>query len=171
MIMAEEKQPSLAARQAVMSIMNDIPTEVIIPGTRHKVKLRFRRDCTVDKVTNLLLQREEQEETAEGAEALMRSAAKHPYLNLKIAVCYVLNDYWKLKLWYPLVWRWWAYVWRLNEAQVAAVLDCVKKKTSDFLLWYSMNTQSAKAIRADLKTMATQSRSPLTQKSGEEQRS
>lgn len=167
--MAEEKQPSLAARQAVMSIMNDIPTEVIIPGTRHKVKLRFLRDCTVDKVTNLLLQREEQEETAEGAEALMRSAAKHPYLNLKIAVCYVLNDYWKLRLFFPLVWRWWAYVWRLNEAQVSVILAEVKKKTSLHLTWYSMNLAYLRDTRADLKTMATQSRSPLTQKSGEEQ--
>ncbi len=147
-----------------MSIMNDIPTEITIPGTKHKVKLSFLRDCTVDKVTRLLLEREEIEETAEDADNLMRSAAKHPYLNLKIAVCYVLNDYWKLRLWFPIVWRWWAYVWRLNEAQVAAVLDCVKKKTSDFLLWYSMNTQSARAIRADLKTAVTRSQSLPTPK-------
>lgn len=160
----EDKQPSLAARQAMMSIMNDIPTVITIPGTKHKVKLKFLRDCTVDKVTRLLLEREEAEERAEGADELMRSAAKHPYLNLKIAVCYVLNDYWKLRLWFPIVWRWWAYVWRLNEAQVAAVLDCVKKKTSDFLLWYSMNTQSARAIRADLKTMAARSQSLPTPK-------
>ncbi len=153
----EDKQPSLAARQAVMSIMDDVPTVVAIPGSRHKVKLRFLRDCTVDKVTRLLLEREEVEEQAKGANELMRSAAKHPYLNLKIAACYVLNDYWKLRLFFPIVWRWWAYVWRLNEAQVAAVLDCVKKKTSDFLLWYSMNTQLAQVIRADLKTMATRS--------------
>lgn len=163
--MAEDKQPSLAARQAVMSIMNDTPTTITIPGTRHKVRLGFLRDCTVDKVTHLLLEREEREELAESGEELMRSAAKHPYLNLKIAVCYVLNDYWKLKLWYPLVWRWWAYVWRLNEAQVAAVLEGVKKKTSDFVLWYSMNIQSAQAIRADLKTMATRSQSRPTPKS------
>jgi len=163
--MAEEKQPSLAARQAVMSIMNDVPTVITIPGTKHKVRLGFLRDCTVDKVTHLLLEREEQEEAASDANELMRSVAKHPYLNLKIAVCYVLNDYWKLKLWFPLVWRWWAYVWRLNEAQVAAVLDCVKKKTSDCLLWYSMNTASTKAIRADLKTMATRSQSLPTPKS------
>ncbi len=148
----------------MMSIMNDIPTVITIPGTKHKVRLKFLLDCTVDKVTRLLLEREEAEERAEGADELMRSAAKHPYLNLKIAVCYVLNDYWKLRLWFPIVWRWWAYVWRLNEAQVAAVLDCVKKKTSDFLLWYSMNTQSARAIRADLKTMATRSQSLPTPK-------
>lgn len=147
-----------------MSIMNDIPTEITIPGTKHKVKLSFLLDCTVDKVTHLLLEREETEEQAKGADELMRSAAKHPYLNLKIAVCYVLNDYWKLRLWFPFVWRWWAYMWRLNEAQVAAVLDCVKKKTSDFLLWYSMNTQSVKAIRADFKTMATRNQSLPTPK-------
>jgi len=163
--MIEEKQPSLEARQAVMAILNDKPTVVTIPGTRHKVKLGFLRDCTVDKVTELLLEREEQEEKAEGAEELMRSNAKHPYLNLKIAVCYVLNDYWKLRLFFPLVWRWWAYVWRLNEAQVGAVLAEVKKKTSLHLTWYSMNLGYLRDTRADLKTLAIQSPSPHTQKS------
>lgn len=160
--MAEDKQPSLAARQAVMSILNDTPTEVVIPGTRHKVKLGFLRDCTVDKVTHLLLEREAQEEEAGEAVDLMRSAAKRPYLNLKIAVCYVLNDYWKLRLLFPLVWRWWAYVWRLNESQVASVLAEAQKKTSNLLNWYSMSLGFGKAIRADLKTMAAQSPSPLT---------
>ena len=167
--MEENTQPSLAARQAVMSIMNDKPTKVTIPGTRHKVRLGFLRDCTVDKVTNLLLEREEQEEMAKSSDELMRSAAKHPYLNLKIAVCYALNDYWKLRLWFPLVWRWWAYVWRLNEAQVASVLAEAQKKTADLLNWYMMSLGFGKAIRADLKTMATQSRSLPTQKSEGEQ--
>ena len=105
-------------------------------------------------------------EQAEDAEGLMRSAAKHPYLNLKIAACYVLNDYWKLRLWFPLVWRWWAYVWRLNEAQVASLLAEAQKKTADFLKWYSMSMELGTAIRADLKTTATQSLSHPIQKSG-----
>lgn len=163
--MAEDKQPSLEARQAVMSILNDKPTIIEIPGTKHKVKLGFLRDCTVDKVTYLLLEREEQEEKSESGEDLMRSAAKHPYLNLKIAVCYVLNDYWKLRLWFPLVWRWWAYVWRLNEAQIASVLAEAQKKTADLLNWYSMSLAFGRGIRADLKTMATRSQSLPTQKS------
>ena len=167
--MIEEKQPSLEARQAVMAILNDKPTVVTIPGTRHKVKLGFLRDCTVDKVTELLLEREEQEEKAEGAEELMRSNAKHPYLNLKIAVCYVLNDYWKLRLFFPLVWRWWAYVWRLNESQVASVLAEAQKKTANHCHWYSMSSQLAQAIRSDLKTIATRSPSPRTPKSEGEQ--
>ncbi len=154
---------------AMMSIMNDTSTVVEIPRTKHKVKMGFLRDCTVDKVTRLLLEREEQEENETSAEGLMKSAAKHPYLNLKIAVCYVLNDYWKLRLWFPLVWRWWAYVWRLDESQVASVLVEAQKKTADLLNWYSMSSQFGRDIRADLKTMATQSQSPLTRKSEGEQ--
>lgn len=163
----KELQPSLAARQAVMAIMNDSVTTVKISGTRHKVKLRFLRDCTVDKVTDLLLEREEMEEQAKDAQELMRSSAKHPYLNLKIAVCYALNGYWKLKLLFPFVWRWWAYVWRLNEAQVASVLAEAQKKTADLLNWYSLSLEYGRAIRADLKTVATLSPSPHTPKSEE----
>ena len=165
----EDNQPSLEARQAVMAILNDRPTVVTIPGTRHKVKLGFLRDCTVDKVTELLLEREERDENAEDAEGLMRSNAKHPYLNLKIAVCYALNDYWKLRLFFPLVWRWWAYVWRLNESQVASILAEAQKKTANHCHWYSMNLGFARVIRSDLKTLATQSPSPHTQKSEGEQ--
>ncbi len=147
-----------------MSILNDVPTVVEIPGTKHKVKLGFLRDCTVDKITSLLLEREDRDEQATNAEDLMRSSAKHPYLNLKIAVCYVLNDYWKLRLFFPLVWRWWAYVWRLDESQVASVLALAQKKTSSRLSWYSMSLEYVRAIRADLKTMATQNLSPLSPK-------
>lgn len=147
-----------------MAILNDKPTVVKIPGSRHRVKIGFLRDCTVDKVTALLLEREEQDEKVEGADELMRSAAKHPYLNLKIAVCYVLNDYWKLRLWYPFVWRWWAYVRRYNESQVASVLAEAQKKTADYLNWYSMSLALGTAIRSDLKTAATQNLSPLSQK-------
>lgn len=149
----------------MMSILADTPTTITIPNTRHKVKLGFLRDCTIDKVTQLLLEREAKDENAEDAEGLMRSVAKNPYLNLKIAVCYVLNDYWKIRLFFPLVWRWWAYVWRLNESQIASVLAEAQKKTAGQLNWYSTNMGFVKAIRADLKTLATQSPSPLTQKS------
>lgn len=160
----KETQLSLEARQAAMSILKDAPTVVEIPGTRHKVKVGFLRDCAVDKITELLLEREAQEEENEDGNAMLRSMAKHPYLNLKIAVCYVLNDYWKLRLFFPFVWRWWAYVWKLNEKQVAAILAEAQKKTANLLNWYSMSMALARVIRVDLKTMAAQSPSPLTPK-------
>jgi len=169
--MAEEKQPSLEARQAVMAILADTKTVITIPKTRHKVSLGFLRDCTIDKVTQLLLEREERDDNASDADALMRSVAKNPYLNLKVAVCYVLNDYWKIRLFYPLVWRWWAYVWRLDESQIASVLAEAQKKTANLLNWYSMSLGFAKAIRADLKTLETQSPSPHSPKSEEEHHS
>lgn len=149
---------------AMMAIMTDKSTIVEIPRTKHKVSLGFIRDCTIDKVTELLLEREEQEERAESADELMCSAAKHPYLNLKIAVCYVLNDYWKLRLFFPIVWRWWAYVWRLDESQVGEILAAGKKKVSEKLTWYSMNTALLRDTRADLKTVI-QNQSLLTPKS------
>ena len=160
--MMEDNQPSLEARRAVMAILNDKPTVVTIPGTRHKVKLSFLRDCTVDKITELLLEREAITERSQDAEELIRSVAKHPYLNLKMAVCYVLNDYWKIRLFFPLVWRWWAYVWRLNESQVGAILSEVKKKTNSYLTWYSMNLACCADMRVDIKTLATRSQSLLT---------
>lgn len=169
--MSEKKQPSLAARLALTSMMSDTSSVMTIPGTRHKVKIGFLLDCTVDKVTELLLRREVQEEECTEGDALMRSVAKHPYLNLQIAVCYVLNDYWKLHLFFPFVWRWWAYVWRLDESQVASILAEAQKKTAVLLNWYSMNLGYVTAIRADLKTMAAQSPSPHSPKSDGERHS
>lgn len=103
---------------------------VSIPGKKRKLKIGFLHDYTVQKMTKLLLEREELEEAAksEDTNAVMRSAVAHPYFSIKMAALAVLNNPLKIALFYPIVWRWWAFVRRYNEAQIASVTTAIQKK-------------------------------------------
>lgn len=147
-------QPDLQAQLALMAILSDTPTEVPIPRSRKKVKITFLKDYTLERVTKVLLERQKLEEEAElSPDDALKSAAKHPYFNLKIAVLCVLNSYVKIRLFFPFLWRWWAYVRGFDEAQIAAILDAVKKKTSLFCQLYIHNTKSLKDMRMSVMAM------------------
>ena len=103
---------------------------VKIPGRKKQIKIGFLHDYTMQKITELLLEREEMEEAAKSEEPnmVMRSAIKHPYFSVKMAALAVLNDPLKIALLYPFVWRWWAFVRKYNEAEIASVTMAVQKK-------------------------------------------
>ena len=108
---------------------------IIIPGTKRRVRISFLHDYTVQKITELLLEREEMEKVAKdgNSDDIMRSAVKHPYFTIKMMALAVLNDPFKIALYYPILWRWWAFVRKLNEAQIASVTIAIQKKNQRVL--------------------------------------
>lgn len=128
-------QPELSTRILLAQLESNKSETVEIPGTKRKLKIGFLHDYTVQKITELLLEREEIEMTAKegGANEVMRSAVKHPYFSIKMAALAVLNDPLKIALFYPLKWRWWAFVKKYNEAQMASVTMAIQKKNNGLL--------------------------------------
>lgn len=128
-------QPELSTRIALMQIEASKEEVITIPGTRRRLKIGFLHDYTVQKITELLLEREEIEAAANSGDSdeVMRSAVKHPYFSIKMAVLAVLNTPLKIALVYPIMWRWWAYVRRYNEAQIASVTMAIQKKNQGVL--------------------------------------
>lgn len=128
-------QPELLSRIALAQIESGKSDEVEIPGTKRKIKIGFLHDYTVQKMTELLLEREEMEAAAKngGSNEVMRSAVNHPYFSIKMAALAVLNDPLKIALFYPFKWRWWAFIRRYNEAQIASVTIAIQKKNNDVL--------------------------------------
>ena len=124
------EQPNLATRLALMQIEGGIEESVTIPHTRKKVRIKFLTDYTLQKITRLLLEREELEEAAKGkdANAVMRSAVKHPYFSIKMAALAALNTPFKIAVFYPFLWRWWAFVRHFTEEQMAPVAEAIQKK-------------------------------------------
>lgn len=118
-----------------MQIEASRPDEVLIDGTNRRLKIHFLHDYTVQKITELLLEREEIEAVANGGNSddIMRSAVKHPYFTIKMAALAVLNNPLKIALFYPVLWRWWAFVRRYNEAQIASVTMAIQKKNQGVL--------------------------------------
>lgn len=128
-------QPELSTRILLAQIESNKDDYVTIPGAKKKVKVGFLHDYTVQKITELLLEREEIEKAAKDGEAddVMRSAVKHPYFSIKMAVLATLNDPLKIALFYPFKWRWWAFVKKYNEAQMASVTMAIQKKNNGLL--------------------------------------
>ena len=54
--------------------------------------------------------------------------------NVKVCACILLNHRWGLatwlllNVWYGIYWRWLYYVRDIDQIEIAAVLDCAKKK-------------------------------------------
>jgi len=128
-------QPELATRIALSQIEANKSEYITIPGSKKRIKIGFLHDYTVQKITELLLEREEMEEAVRKSEpnAVMRSVVKHPYFSIKMAVLAVLNDPLKIALIYPFKWRWWAFVRKFNEAQIASVTTAIQKKNNGVL--------------------------------------
>ena len=128
-------QPELSTRILLSQIESNKSEYVSIPGSKRKLKIGFLHDYTVQKITELLLEREEIEKAAKdgGSNEIMRSAIKHPYFSIKMAALAVLNDPLKIALFYPLKWRWWAFVRKYNEAQMASVTTAIQKKNNGLL--------------------------------------
>lgn len=128
-------QPELATRVALAQIEASKVDYVPIPGTKRRLKIGFLHDYTVQKITELLLEREELEEGAKvgDSDAVMHSAVKHPYFSIKMAVLATLNSPMKIALLYPLKWRWWAFIRRYDEAQMASVTTAIQKKNNGIL--------------------------------------
>lgn len=123
-------QPDLAARLALQEIENDKVDVISVPNCRKKFRVKFLKDYTVQRITGLLLEREEMEEAAKSGDSnkIMRSAVKHPYFSIKIAALATLNSYLGIKFIYPLRWRWWAFIRGFTEAQMAPLAAAIQKK-------------------------------------------
>ena len=145
-------QPELSTRILLAQLESSKSEYVNIPGTRRKLRIGFLHDYTVQKITELLLEREEIEKAAKdgNSDEVMRSAVKHPYFSIKMAVLAVLNDPLKIALFYPLKWRWWAFVKRYNEAQMASVTTAIQKKITDYCAMYYHTITSWTGMRTDM---------------------
>lgn len=176
------KQPDKEARRAYDEIFNDMPTEVQIPDTKKIVEIRGLKPYTIERLTKLWLERDAAVPTA-SADTL-KSMAVEPYFSIKQAVLMVLNSYWKIRLFYGLKWRIWAFWHNYTEQQMLPLLQIGKKKLpltahwSNMAFsvdmrtdWMKMTSKEAEQYRAELLSVVSQPSSistPSTEKSSGE---
>lgn len=149
------KQPELVTRIALAQIESNKSDYVTVPGLKKRFKIGFLHDYTVQKITELLLEREEIEDVAKNGSSddVMRSAVKHPYFSIKMAALAVLNTPFKIAVVYPLMWRWWAFVRKFNEAQMALVTTAIKKKIMDYCVMYYQTITCWTDTRTDVMSL------------------
>lgn len=105
----EIEQPSQEAEQAYNAIIEDTPEIVIMRGKKYKI--RAMTNELVRRLTDLALNEKEECKVTTKSVALI-----------------VLRKWWKIKLFYPILWRWYYYIKEIPEAELSAVIETAKKK-------------------------------------------
>lgn len=137
-------QPDKKARRESTENALNIPTTITIPGTRRKVKLSGVKPYTIERLT--LLWQERDANIPEDSSDTLKSMCVDPYFAVKSAVLFVLNSYWKIVLFYPIMWRIWAK-WRgYTDEQMMPIIMEGKKKIPLTAHWTVM------AFSVDMRT-------------------
>ena len=130
------KQPDLESRLEYQSNVFDIPTKVRIPGTKKDVLLRGVKPYTLEKLTRLWLERDLK--VAESSSDALKDACIDPYFSVKEALLFVLNDYWKIRLFLPVMTFIWGKVIGYTDEQMTPIIIEGKKKLPLMAHWTNM---------------------------------
>ena len=120
------KQPTLAQREEDVSHESAIPSKVRIPGTKRDITLREMHPGTIEFITKIWIERDLASVKVENGSDVLKDLAKEPYFAFKEAAAYYLNHDIKLRLFWPFLWRWWAF--RYTESQMLPIIVEGKKK-------------------------------------------
>jgi len=129
-------QPISAERRSYIDIVEDRPEIVEIPGTRKTVRIRGMKPYTIERLT--LLWQERDANLPEDTGATLKSLCIEPYFAVKQAVLITLNNYWSIRMLYPIKWRIWAYLKGYTEEQMTPIIAAGKKKLPLMAHWTNM---------------------------------
>lgn len=128
--------PSKEAQAELSAIMQDTPAIVEIAGTNKRYKIRGIKPYTIECLTALWIERDLSR--PEGAADNLKSLCQDPYFNHKQAALMVLNSFFKIKLFWCFLWRWWAYVKGYEEHQLTDIISEGKKKIPLSAYWMNL---------------------------------
>lgn len=107
--MEKPEQPTDDYRRLLDSVIEKEPEVFEFRGKRRK--MGWLHKGTVRKVSHIT------------------AKEKSPYKqHCKVCAVMMLNNVWKIRAFYWLLWRWWYYISDLDEVDILRVLDAGKKK-------------------------------------------
>ena len=133
--MAEEKkieQPSVDIQKLLDSILHDEPTEFVFRGKKHKIG--WLHKGTMSKCSHIVMKEDNEWKR-----------------NVKVCVCILFNNVWKIRFMYWFYWRWLYYIKDIGADEVLAVLDASKKKIPSSV--FSLTTILATEMTEVMMTM------------------
>lgn len=161
------EQPSVEAQRTYASIRDNDATIVSILGTKKKYKIRWLKNGQTDKLSRLLIRKGDTDNEDADKDNPLNAIIDDSKLACKAAAIYILDGYWKLKLRYWFLWRWFYYVRQYDNVQLQALLDEGKKKVP--LTQFLMTTMSLTGARATLMNMRTEEAEHILQELATEQ--
>lgn len=143
------KQPTLAQRKEYLDIVNDSVSVVPIKGTKRSVRLRWMKPYTMERITQVWIERDLASAKVEKGSDVLKDLAKEPYFAFKEAALMILNHDIKIRLFYGIYWRWLAF--RYNETQMVDIIAEGKKKLP--LMAHFETMAYSMDMRTDMRTM------------------
>lgn len=132
-----------------MDIVQDSVSVVAIPRTRRSVRVRWMKPYTMERLTALWIERDLASARIEKGEDVAKDLCKEPYFAFKEAALMVLNHDIRIRLLYPLYWRWLAF--RYDETQMVPIITEGKKKLP--LMAHYVTMAYSSDMRTDLMRM------------------
>ena len=120
------RQPDVASRAEYTGLMNGSPSLVPIPGTRKTVRVDWLHPGTIERLTGIWIERDMASARIAEGKDVAKDLVQDPYLAFKEAALIILNNDIKIRLFYPLYWRWLAF--KYDETQMEPVIVEGKKK-------------------------------------------
>ena len=139
------KKIDVKARQELNEITGNKPAIVEIPGTKKRVKVYGVKPYTLEKITELWIERDVNAAPEDGASTL-KSLCSEPYFAVREALYFVLNSWWKINLFHKFLTFWWGKIKGYTDEQMLPIILEGKKKLPLTAHWMIM------AYSADMRT-------------------
>lgn len=129
-------QPTDAQQRAYLSLRDNDPTIVHIDGRKKSYKLRWLKNGQLEKLGRLLAHKKKTDNNDAEDLDILDEITEDAKLACKTATIYLLDGFFKLKMFYWLRWRWYYYVRQYSAIQLMEILETGKKKIplTQFLL-------------------------------------
>lgn len=148
------EQPTRDEQREYTSARDNDATIVYIKGTKKKYKLRWLRGIQIEKLSRLLIRKQDTDEKDNDADDALKAIISDTRLASKAAAIYILDGYWKLKFRYWFLWRWFYFIRQYHIEQLQPIFDEGKKKVP--LTQFLLLTMSLTEARATLMNMRTE---------------
>lgn len=121
------KKPSEAAEKELISIKNHRKTIVNIPGTSESVKIGWLKKGAMMKFTEIILFSKYSEDMDDTKDVL-KSIHSQSSLLYQVCAAIILNNFWKIKFFYWIYWRYLCYWKEYSYDQLEPIIEEAKKK-------------------------------------------
>lgn len=120
------EQPTKEQQKELLDINDDRVSKVKVDGRKKSAKVGYIKPFCQEQLTRLMVE-EDITEAGTEVEALRLLSKKSPILH-KFAAYAILNNFYKIKLFYWIKWRWMYYIEEWTYDQLLPIILEAKKK-------------------------------------------
>lgn len=125
------EQPSIDNERLLDDILGDSVEMVALRSKKKQYPIRWMKPGTMRKLTHIVLKKGNDSKVSCMSAALI-----------------IINDFWKIKFFYPILWRWFYYIKQYTDDELFPIIAAGKKKVplQTFLMNITLLTEMKDTI-------------------------